>query len=82
MAVNKIKRTRKIYTDAHKNDKIGTIKIISGIRKSSSSYGNYAVFVKELFTDHTGNKRWVEQPKAFYTKVIAEAYIKNTHDGC
>lgn len=69
-------KSRKVHTDAHKNDKIGTIKIISGVRKSKSSYGNYAVFVKEATVDYRGYKRWVEQSKAFWTKAIAESYIK------
>lgn len=72
------KRTtpRKTHTDRHKNDKIGTIKIIGGVRKSSSSDGNYAVFVKEAIVDTRGRNRWVEQPKSFWTKALAEAYIK------
>ena len=75
-AKNRKPTPHKTHTDRHKNDKIGTIKIISGVRKNSSSDGNYAVFVKEAISDTRGRKRWVEQPKAFWTKALAEAYIK------
>lgn len=71
-----VKKARKVYPNKHKNDKIGSIKIISDVRKSSSSYGNYVVFVEEIVILKGGYPKWVEQPKSFWTKAYAEAYIK------